>query len=88
MIYIQTKKTEDDNIMQEIISYFNFDRRYLTELIIHNNMQSLKNLQMCNYYLLRIINIITNLKNIKTPTENKASDLVFLQKKKNLNNLS
>ena len=51
-------------------------------------MHLLNNLQMCNYYLLRTINFITDLKNRKTPTENKASDLLFLQKKENLNNLS
>jgi hypothetical protein len=45
-------------------------------------MQSLKNLQMCNYYLLRIINFINNRKNKQVPIENKVSDLLFLQKKR------
>ena len=45
-------------------------------------MQSLKNLQMCNYYLLRIINFINNSKNKQVPIENKVSDLLFLQKKR------
>ena len=45
-------------------------------------MQSLKNLQMCNDYLLRIINFINNRKNKQVPIENKVSDLLFLQKKR------
>ena len=45
-------------------------------------MQSLKNLQMCNYYLLRIINFINNRKNKQVPIENNVSDLLFLQKKR------
>ena len=39
---------------------------------------------MCNYYLLRIINFINNLKNKEAPIENNnLSDLLFLQKKRN-----
>ena len=45
-------------------------------------MQSLKNLQMCNDYLLRIINFINNSKNKQVPIESKVSDLLFLQKKR------
>jgi len=45
-------------------------------------MQSLKNLQMCNYYLLRIINFINNRKSNQVPLEKKVSDLLFLQKKR------
>jgi len=37
---------------------------------------------MCNYYLLRIINFITNRINRETPIENNVSDLLFLQKKR------
>ena len=45
-------------------------------------MQSLKNLQMCNDYLLRIISFINNSKNKQVPIESKVSDLLFLQKKR------
>jgi len=42
----------------------------------------LKNIQLCNDYLLRIINFINNLKNRETPIESKGSDLLYLQKKR------
>ena len=45
-------------------------------------MQSLNNLQICNYILLRIINFINNEKIKQAPIENKESDLLFLQKKR------
>jgi hypothetical protein len=37
---------------------------------------------MCNYYLIRIINLINNEKIKQVPIESKESDLLFLQKKR------
>jgi len=54
----------------------------LTELNISINMHSLINLQMCNNYLLKVINFLNYSKNRETPIENKTSDLSFLQKKR------